>query len=168
MREFYLVFGSGGWSFLIGFRFLGLRYYFSWLHLFCLVSTPYMSFYAFQIHLRFRPFCVERRNRVIMLPQKQAEEAIVSNFSTEADGHHEPKEEGREEEEENQSMLSVKSFLWHGGSAWDAWFSCASNQVLYYTIISPPKPFYFILFLFFTLNLSNKFIKKKKKNCKIT
>lgn len=94
-----------------------------------------------------------------MLPQKQAEEAIVSNFSTEADGHHEPKEEGREEEEENQSMLSVKSFLWHGGSAWDAWFSCASNQVLYYIIISPPKHFFFFYL---------KFVEqiKKKKNVK--
>nr|GMC69264.1 auxin transporter-like protein 2 [Ipomoea batatas] len=26
-------------------------------------------------------------------------------------------------------MFSMKNFLWHGGSAWDAWFSCASNQV---------------------------------------
>lgn len=59
-----------------------------------------------------------------MLPQKQAEEAIVSNFSeTEHEG-------GKEEEkEEEHSMFSVKSILWHGGSAWDAWFSCASNQV---------------------------------------
>ncbi|KAH9672829.1 auxin transporter protein 1 [Citrus sinensis] len=64
-----------------------------------------------------------------MLPQKQAEEAIVSNFSeTEHEGG--GKEEGREDEQQQQhSMLSMKSFLWHGGSAWDAWFSCASNQV---------------------------------------
>ncbi|GKV05993.1 hypothetical protein SLEP1_g17936 [Rubroshorea leprosula] len=60
-----------------------------------------------------------------MLPQKQAEEAIVSNFS---ETEHEPKEDA-EKGEENQSMFSVKSLLWHGGSAWDAWFSCASNQV---------------------------------------
>lgn len=60
-----------------------------------------------------------------MLGQKQAEEAIVSNFTeTETEGrgdeHREP---------EDQSLFSVKSFLWHGGSVWDAWFSCASNQV---------------------------------------
>ena len=58
-----------------------------------------------------------------MLPQKQAEEAIVSNFS---ETEHETREE---EKEEQQSMFSVKNILWHGGSAWDAWFSCASNQV---------------------------------------
>lgn len=62
-----------------------------------------------------------------MLPQKQAEEAIVSNFS-EVDGH-EAKEEGSKEEEK-QALFSVKNLLWHGGSVWDAWFSCASNQVI--------------------------------------
>ena len=25
--------------------------------------------------------------------------------------------------------FTVKDMLWHGGSVWDAWFSCASNQV---------------------------------------
>lgn len=30
--------------------------------------------------------------------------------------------------------FSMKSFLWHGGSVYDAWFSCASNQVC----VSPP------------------------------
>lgn len=58
-----------------------------------------------------------------MLPQKQAEEAIVPNFS-------ETERDGKEEEKvDEHSMLSVKSLLWHGGSVWDAWFSCASNQV---------------------------------------
>ncbi|PKI34531.1 hypothetical protein CRG98_045068, partial [Punica granatum] len=60
-----------------------------------------------------------------MLPQKQAEEAIVpSNLSeTEHDGKEEEKGE-----EASGGVFNVKSFLWHGGSAWDAWFSCASNQ----------------------------------------
>lgn len=60
-----------------------------------------------------------------MLPQKQAEEAIVpSNLSeTEHDGKEEEKEEAASD------VFSVKSLLWHGGSSWDAWFSCASNQV---------------------------------------
>ncbi|MBA0684528.1 hypothetical protein Goari_026112 [Gossypium aridum] len=60
-----------------------------------------------------------------MLPQKQAEEAIVSNFS---ETGHETREEENEDEQQ-QSMFSVTNLLWHGGSAWDAWFSCASNQV---------------------------------------
>jgi len=62
-----------------------------------------------------------------MLPQKQAEEAIVASLNeteSEVGGV-------REEEKESQehSMFSFKSLLWHGGSVWDAWFSCASNQV---------------------------------------
>ncbi|CAL9769527.1 unnamed protein product, partial [Musa acuminata subsp. burmannicoides] len=35
-----------------------------------------------------------------------------------------------EGEGERDSAFSMKSLLWHGGSAWDAWFSCASNQVV--------------------------------------
>ena len=58
-----------------------------------------------------------------MLTQKQSEEAMVSTFN-------ETSYEGKEEERhEDESFVSVKSFLWHGGSVWDAWFSCASNQV---------------------------------------
>ncbi|GJS96904.1 auxin transporter-like protein 4 [Tanacetum coccineum] len=30
---------------------------------------------------------------------------------------------------EDHSVLNIKNFFWHGGSAWDAWFSCSSNQV---------------------------------------
>ena len=65
-----------------------------------------------------------------MLPPKQAEEAAIpatdiATFSNEtAQGG--DKERGGE----TASVFSMKSLLWHGGSAWDAWFSCASNQVL--------------------------------------
>ena len=59
----------------------------------------------------------------IMLGNKQAEEAIVAN-ETENEGNRE-----ESKEIEDTSGLNLKSFLWHGGSAWDAWFSCASNQV---------------------------------------
>uniref|UniRef100_A0A151UGL6 Auxin transporter-like protein 2 n=1 Tax=Cajanus cajan TaxID=3821 RepID=A0A151UGL6_CAJCA len=34
-----------------------------------------------------------------------------------------------EKELQEHSSFSFKSLLWHGGSIWDAWFSCASNQV---------------------------------------
>ncbi|KAL8547259.1 hypothetical protein ACS0TY_006834 [Phlomoides rotata] len=60
-----------------------------------------------------------------MLGQKQAEEAIISTFNETEDGGGGKAEEGPEE----QPIISVKNMLWHGGSAWDAWFSCASNQV---------------------------------------
>jgi len=60
-----------------------------------------------------------------MLPQKQGEEAIVSSFN---ETDQQEGVVGREEEVEDHSF-SVKNFLWHGGSVWDAWFSCASNQV---------------------------------------
>lgn len=66
-----------------------------------------------------------------MLGQKQAEEAIVSNFNeTETEGRGD-----EHKESEDHSLFNVKSFLWHGGSVWDAWFSCASNQVC--TICTP-------------------------------
>lgn len=65
--------------------------------------------------------------------QKQAEEAIVSSnlYETEHDVSSGSKE-GVVETNGSSSeggILDVRSFLWHGGSAWDAWFSCASNQV---------------------------------------
>lgn len=50
-----------------------------------------------------------------MEPQKQDENA---------------QDELRGEEKLNSSMLSFKSLVWHGGSVYDAWFSCASNQVI--------------------------------------
>nr|KAJ0188673.1 hypothetical protein LSAT_V11C900482270 [Lactuca sativa] len=37
--------------------------------------------------------------------------------------------EQEEREGVDQSMSGFKNFLWHGGSVYDAWFSCASNQV---------------------------------------
>jgi len=63
-----------------------------------------------------------------MLSQNQAEEAIVTNINeTEQEGG-----SSLEDIAEDQSMFNFKSFLWHGGSVWDAWFSCASNQVTKY------------------------------------
>ncbi|MCI30947.1 auxin transporter-like protein 2-like, partial [Trifolium medium] len=61
-----------------------------------------------------------------MLPQKQAEEAIVSSFN---ETDQQEGVIGREEENEQDHSFSIKNILWHGGSVWDAWFSCASNQV---------------------------------------
>nr|POE86170.1 auxin transporter protein 1 [Quercus suber] len=57
-----------------------------------------------------------------MLPQKQAEEAMVSSSNL-------TQHDDRDEEMPNESGLGLKSLLWHGGSVYDAWFSCASNQV---------------------------------------
>lgn len=57
----------------------------------------------------------------------QAEEAIVPG---EMKGGIE-QEQGEGEVGGEQSMSGFKNFLWHGGSVYDAWFSCASNQVIY-------------------------------------
>ncbi|RRT71937.1 hypothetical protein B296_00005867 [Ensete ventricosum] len=65
-----------------------------------------------------------------MLPQKQAEEAIVSRSNSTLKDELEQDVDGKGEDEEAAHGFNMKSFLWHGGSAWDAWFSCASNQVL--------------------------------------
>lgn len=79
-----------------------------------------------------------------MFPQKQAEEAIVSSFNqTEPDD--------RDEEVEDQSIFSLKSFLWHGGSVYDAWFSCASNQVLNTKFRKKPKKKHIKMSSFFIL-----------------
>lgn len=55
-----------------------------------------------------------------MAPVKQTEEAIALD--------HENREE--QSEEDDRSLVGFKSLLWHGGSVYDAWFSCASNQAL--------------------------------------
>lgn len=56
------------------------------------------------------------------MAHKEAEGAMVSSFN---------ETENEEKIEEKKEMFSFKSFLWHGGSVYDAWFSCASNQVLW-------------------------------------
>jgi len=60
-----------------------------------------------------------------MSNQKQAEEAMVSINDT---GHEE------KEVSNDESGFSLKSVLWHGGSVYDAWFSCSSNQVLLHPV----------------------------------
>ncbi|KAL7598965.1 hypothetical protein Lser_V15G25708 [Lactuca serriola] len=59
-----------------------------------------------------------------MVPNKQREGAIVPE---EMKGSNE-QEQGEGQVGVDQSMSSFKNFLWHGGSAYDAWFSCVSNQ----------------------------------------
>ncbi|KAI0519047.1 hypothetical protein KFK09_006487 [Dendrobium nobile] len=64
-----------------------------------------------------------------MEPLKQAEEAIVASRS-----ETELVVMGKGDDEEgsirdDQAVFNMKSILWHGGSVYDAWFSCASNQV---------------------------------------
>lgn len=61
-----------------------------------------------------------------MLSQKQAEEAMVSSFT---DAGQRDRVEEEEKEQTDDSKFGLKNLLWHGGSAYDAWFSCASNQV---------------------------------------
>ena len=63
---------------------------------------------------------------------EQAEDAIVADVVGNGKG-----EEvramgvggGDDAEQQRGGKVSMKSLLWHGGSVWDAWFSCASNQV---------------------------------------
>ncbi|XP_047045823.1 auxin transporter-like protein 2 [Lolium rigidum] len=71
-----------------------------------------------------------------MVPGDHAEEAIVP-MADGANGRGEVRAmdtawDGGEDSEQQQGgggKLSMKDLLWHGGSVWDAWFSCASNQV---------------------------------------
>lgn len=80
-----------------------------------------------------------------MLPQKQAKEAIVSSYNaTEHDGR-------EEEEKEDSSGFNMKSLLWHGGSVYDAWFSCASNQVSKKSTVFLSETSWFLIFSSFGL-----------------
>jgi auxin influx carrier (AUX1 LAX family) len=71
-----------------------------------------------------------------MVPGDHAEEAIVP-MADGANGRGEVRAmdtawDGGEDSEQQQGgggKFSMKDLLWHGGSVWDAWFSCASNQV---------------------------------------
>ncbi|KAL2940639.1 Auxin transporter-like protein 2 [Bienertia sinuspersici] len=63
---------------------------------------------------------------------KQVEAAAMVNQSDDhqvIDGSLEERENAVAETEDEDHKFSFKNFLWHGGSAYDAWFSCASNQV---------------------------------------
>uniref|UniRef100_M4DKV5 Amino acid transporter transmembrane domain-containing protein n=1 Tax=Brassica campestris TaxID=3711 RepID=M4DKV5_BRACM len=57
------------------------------------------------------------------------EEAIVAsgndNEGDQTNGNH----TGKTDEYDPSTGSALSNFLWHGGSVWDAWFSCASNQV---------------------------------------
>jgi auxin influx carrier (AUX1 LAX family) len=73
-----------------------------------------------------------------MFPGEQAEDAIVADVAIpngkegEARGGAMGVEGGvgdQDQEEQHGGKFTMKSLLWHGGSVWDAWFSCASNQV---------------------------------------
>ncbi|XP_039118791.1 auxin transporter-like protein 2 [Dioscorea cayenensis subsp. rotundata] len=64
-----------------------------------------------------------------MVAQKQAEEAIVASQNEGEGGDQEEVTAGEDHVAGAQQGFSLKRILWHGGSVWDAWFSCASNQV---------------------------------------
>ena len=60
---------------------------------------------------------------------RHGEEAIVpsgnDNEGVQVNGNN----TGKIDEHDGSDGSKLSSFLWHGGSVWDAWFSCASNQV---------------------------------------
>jgi hypothetical protein len=65
-----------------------------------------------------------------MVPGQQAEDAIVADAGNGKDVEVRAMGVGDDAEQRRRDGgFGLKSFLWHGGSVWDAWFSCASNQV---------------------------------------
>ncbi|XP_022680918.1 uncharacterized protein LOC101776449 isoform X2 [Setaria italica] len=66
-----------------------------------------------------------------MVPGELAEDAIVADAGNSKDGEVRAMGIGDDAEQQQQrdGGFGLKSLLWHGGSVWDAWFSCASNQV---------------------------------------
>jgi auxin influx carrier (AUX1 LAX family) len=79
-----------------------------------------------------------RKDALFRMVREQADEAIV------ADGKEDEVGVMGVDERHGGGGFNVKSFFWHGGSVWDAWFSCASNQVSRQTsamaIASRPDP----------------------------
>jgi len=59
-----------------------------------------------------------------MASEKEVETVIVGNY-----------EEMESEGKPRDIKSKLLSFLWHGGSVYDAWFSCASNQVGFQNIL---------------------------------
>ena len=64
-----------------------------------------------------------------MASNKQGEEAIVASHNETTDQELIGKDQEGLTGEEDVHSFNMKSLLWHGGSVYDAWFSCASNQV---------------------------------------
>ena len=66
---------------------------------------------------------------------EHAEDAIVADAGNGKDGDQALRAMGvagdddAEHQQQRDGGFSMRSLLWHGGSVWDAWFSCASNQV---------------------------------------
>lgn len=60
---------------------------------------------------------------------KQAEEAIVTSRSETELGSIVKGDDEESSIQDDQARFNMKTLLWHGGSVYDAWFSCASNQV---------------------------------------
>ncbi|KAI7756058.1 hypothetical protein M8C21_019787, partial [Ambrosia artemisiifolia] len=56
---------------------------------------------------------------------RENEESIVASSNMNESG----RQKDGDAESEDHSVFNMKNALWHGGSAWDAWFSCSSNQV---------------------------------------
>lgn len=57
-----------------------------------------------------------------MASDKVVESVIVGNY-VEMETEGKPKD----------MKTKLSKFFWHGGSAYDAWFSCASNQVSFFS-----------------------------------
>lgn len=53
----------------------------------------------------------------------------------------------REEEDSKSSKSKLSSFFWHGGSVYDAWFSCASNQAIFFFFEITAFTYIFLIWL---------------------
>lgn len=51
--------------------------------------------------------------------EKEVETVIIGNYI----------EMEKDEAKPSSFKTALSNLLWHGGSTYDAWFSCASNQV---------------------------------------
>ena len=58
------------------------------------------------------------------MASEKVETAVAGSYVEMETAH--DHEEGRKQ---CSTKTKLSNFIWHGGSVYDAWFSCASNQV---------------------------------------
>lgn len=62
------------------------------------------------------------------MASEKVETVIAGNYL-------EMEREGEEANSNNSVKSKLSNFFWHGGSVYDAWFSCSSNQVIFFNVI---------------------------------
>lgn len=70
------------------------------------------------------------REEEIKMAAEKIETVVAGNYL-----EMEREEENISGNNKSSAKTKLSNFFWHGGSVYDAWFSCASNQVYAYIVL---------------------------------